>query len=85
MIIHSTFYSEVEMVSLTIYYVFELPTKFHTVPEKRYYWHDKTCAESIGPFDNSYYAMKDYSEKKKKEKALQKLWGVKKLLNTGGK
>ena len=73
MITHSSFEVELEMGSFLIYSVWERPTKWHLVDEKRYYWHDKTCEESIGPFTEMFTAMEDYARVKLDEKrALQR-------------
>jgi hypothetical protein len=79
MISHKFFNTVLEMGSLKVYYLWESPHE--SVPiTQNYYWHDKKCEKSIGPFASLAEAMTDYAAAKRTEKALQRQTVVKELL-----
>jgi len=78
MISHKFYEVVLEMGSLKVYFLWESPHV--SVPiTKNFYWHDKTCEKSIGPFESLADTMTDYAAVKRTQKALQRRQPVQEL------
>jgi hypothetical protein len=78
MISHKYYNVVLEMGSLKVYYLWESPHE--SVPiTQNFYWHDKKCQESIGPFVSLAEAMQDYAATKRTEKLYKGVASVQQL------
>jgi hypothetical protein len=71
MISHAVRQEVVNLGSMIAYYVWESPNV--NIPiQQNFYWHDKNCTKSVGPFPTLFLAMEDYGLAKRAQKALQR-------------
>ena len=78
MISHKFYNVVLEIGSLKVYYLWESPHESIPITQN-FYWHDKKCEKSIGPFVSLAEAMQDYAAAKRTEKALQRGRSVQEL------
>lgn len=83
MISHKVRQEVIRLGSLVVYFLWESPHVDIPIVQN-FYWHDKSCTKSVGPFFSVTEAMQDYAEAKRAQKALQRRGLVQELHRTDG-